>query len=226
MRYLASLAMVLVLASGCTLVFDDGGGDDDICLLAAAEPASLPAPQRNPDTLTCESFGGGGCIPECGPCPLADQPAPTQPIPSWGFCGSPCESLSETACAADPTCRVVKDAACAVSADCTTDFLGCFPTDQSTDLAADCFAARDGFSCSQSAACTAYHRGMQSGLEPPITHTFAMCAPEGKSPGTCFGQVTCRAAAPACPAETTPGIEGGCYTGACIPLDVCGPRPL
>ena len=224
MRYLVSLAMLLALASGCTLVFVDDGGDDDICVFA--EPASAPAPQRNPDTLTCESFGGG-CIPECGPCPAAEaEPALRQPIPSWGFCGSTCESLPEAACATDPGCRVVKDAACAVSGDCTTDFLGCFPTDQFTDPEVDCFAARDGFACSQSAACTAYHRGSLSLQGPPDPgRAFALCAPEGKSPGACSGQVICRAAAPACPSSTTPGIENGCYTGACIPLDVCGPVP-
>lgn len=232
MRYLVSLAMLLVLASGCTLVFvDDGDGDDDdVCVFA--EPASAPAPQRNPDTLTCQSFGGG-CTPECGPCPAAEaDPALSQPSPTWGLCGSTCEALPEAACAKDPGCRVVKDAACAVSGDCTTDFLGCFPTDLFADPEVDCFAARDGFACSQSAACTAYHRGSSAlqglpGLQgpPEPDRTFAMCAPEGKSPGTCFGQVTCRAAAPACPSLTTPGIEGGCYTGACLPLDVCGPVP-
>jgi hypothetical protein len=203
-------------------VFDD---DDDV-VCALAEPAALVAPQRNPDTLTCQAFGL--CNPECGPCPLAAEgpPEETAPIPSWGFCGSTCESLPEAACAQDPACRVVKDAACAVSGDCATDFLGCFPTDQFADPEADCFAARDGFACSQSAACTAYHRSFGSALSTPErAQPFAMCAPEGKSPGACFGQVTCRAVAPACPSSTTPGIENGCYTGACIPLDVCGPVP-
>ncbi len=230
MRYLVSLAMVVVLASGCTLVFvDDGGGGDDVCNFA--EPASALAPQLNPDTLICQSFGGG-CSPDCGPCPAvaeADPAGVTAPIPSWGFCSGTCEALTETECVKDPACRVVKDAACAVSADCTTDFLGCFPTDQFTDPAVDCFAARDGFSCSQSAACTAYHRGLSTALgapEPPgQERMFAMCAPEGKSPGTCFGQVTCRAVAPACPPSSRPGIENGCYTGACIPFDVCEPAP-
>jgi hypothetical protein len=218
MRYLVSLAMILVLASGCTLVFDDGGGGDDICLLA--EAASLPAPQRNPDTLTCESFGGG-CSPECGPCPAVDL----APSTSWGFCGSACEALSETACAADAGCRMVKDAACAVAGTCATDFVGCFPVDQLARPDVDCFAARDGFTCSQSAACTAYHRGVWNGLEPVVTRTFATCAPEGKALGNCYAPVTCDRAAPLCPTQMMPGIAGGCYTGACIPIDVCGTIP-
>jgi hypothetical protein len=218
MRYLVSVSttasLILLLASGCSLVFDDGG--DDVCL-AGAEPASLPAPQRNPDTLTCESFGGGGCLPECGPCPALDL----APLPSWGFCGSTCEALSEADCTRTDGCRVVKDAACSVSGGCATAYLGCFPTDQSTDPTLDCFTARDGFNCSRNAACTAYHRNAASGLE----RTFAMCAPEGQAPGTCYGVVVCTRPAPACPTGTMPGIAGGCYSGACIPLDVCEPKP-
>jgi hypothetical protein len=221
MRHLAPFAMFLMLASGCLLVFD-GRDDDDVCILAEAEPASLPAPQRNPETLACESFGGG-CVPECGPCPAIAELAPQ---PSWGFCFHTCESLSETDCAKAPECRVVKDAACAIGRDCATDFLGCFPTDQFTRPDVDCFAARDGFTCSQSAACTAYHRGLQGALsQPEILRAFATCAPEGKSPGTCFGQVFCRAAAPACPPNSRPGVADGCYTGGCIPVDVCEPAP-
>jgi hypothetical protein len=223
MRYLVLLATALVLTSGCALIFDDdggSGGDDDVCAFDTPLPGAALPPQLNPETLTCESFGGGGggCNPECGPC--AELTAPARP---WGFCGGTCEALSETACAADPACRVVKDAACAVYGDCTTDFLGCFPTNQFTVPELDCFAANDGAACSLSPACTAYHRDLPSGLETVFQRTFAMCTPEGKSPGACIGKVTCRAVAPACLPGTTPGIESGCYTGACIPLDVCGP---
>jgi hypothetical protein len=216
MRYLVSIAIFSVLASGCTLVFDDAG--DDECLLPAAEPAIAPAPQRNPDSLTCESFGGGFCNPECGPCPLS-----AVPLPSWGFCGSTCEALSETACEQEAGCRVVKDAACAVSGDCATDFLGCFPTDQAIDPQVDCLAARDGSTCSRNPACTAFHRGrLSTTLGPPEDfRPFEICMPEGKLPGTCFGQVTCARAAPSCPTSYRPGIESGCYTGACIPMDLC-----
>jgi hypothetical protein len=94
-----------------------------------------------------------------------------------------------------------------------------------TAAATDCAAARDGVTCSRSAACTAYHRGTWRGLEPQISRTFAMCAPEGSAPGTCHGQVTCLRPPPACPAETTPGIASGCYTGTCIPIDVCERQP-
>lgn len=226
---LASLATALVLVSGCMLVFDgrgsdgddvsDGGGDE--CLVP--RPATPPAlTLRNPDTLDCETWTGGSCNPECGPCPAI---APSLPPPSWGFCGSRCEALSETDCAMAPECRVVKDAVCALSGACNDDFLGCFPTDQFTDSMIDCFTARDAQSCSRNPACTAFHRNFQT-IEPPgPVRTFAMCAPEGKSPGTCHGQVTCTRPAPGCPPNARPGIDAGCYTGTCIPVDVCEPAP-
>jgi hypothetical protein len=240
MRYLALLATSLVLISGCMFAFDGppgSGGDDDDCLIA--EPAIAPAPLRNPQTLTCDSFGSP-CNPECGPCPelIAEVTASdiTSPLPPWGICDSPCEGLSEAACTQNTACRVVRDAECAVSPGCTLDFIGCFPTSQVTRTDIDCFSARDGFTCSESSACTAYHRasntasasasaGLTSPPPPQRTLPFAMCAPEGKSPGRCYAPVSCDLAAPACPTNTTPGIANGCYTGACIPTDVCGPVP-
>lgn len=232
MRYLAPLAMLLTLASGCFVVFDDGGGSDGdgVCVFDNAEPIAAPAPLRNPETLACESFGGGGCNIECGPCPaVAELTEPTPPLPSWGTCFHGCESLTnETDCAKDSHCRVVKDVACAIRGDCVTDFLGCLPTDRSARPDVDCFAARDGFTCSQSSACTAYHRGSGSllDLSPPApTRNFATCAPEGKSPGKCWATATCARPAPACPVGSRAGVAEGCYTGGCIPLDVCEPQP-
>ena len=220
MRHLILLAMILGLAPGCALVFDDGNNGDDVVCLGAPEAASLPAPQRNPETLSCESFGGGGCDFSCGPCPAIDL----APSPTWGFCNGECEALSESECGQATGCRVVKDAVCAVRGGCLTDFAGCFPTDQFTDPTVDCFAAPDGFNCSQSAACTAYHRVTPAAIAE-VGRTFAMCTPKGQAPGTCYSKVTCTRPAPLCPTGTRAGVVSGCYTGGCIPLDVCEPAP-
>ncbi len=225
--FVGSIGIVALFAlAGCQLFFDDRGGKspcetaDDI---ADPPPGAQPAPQRNPETLECQSFGST-CDPSCGPCPETAF----APIPSWGSCGSFCEGQDEAGCAASPECRVVKDARCAVSGDCTTDFLGCFPTDSFTDPTTDCFAARDGQTCSRSSACTALHRlePCPLALDAPCPEPFAMCVPEGQSPGQCFAPVTCDAVGPACPKDSTPGIENGCFTGACIPMDLCGPVAL
>jgi len=200
-----------------------GGGGDDVCVTPATDlPASAPAPLRDPGTLMCQSFGGG-CDPTCGPCPEATDPRPgfTPPIPSWGVCGSPCESLSPSQCAADATCRVVKDAGCTIGGnDCLTDFLGCFPTDTQPDASIDCFTA-DAWTCSRSHECEAFHSQAPCPLDGQCSRPFATCVPAGRDPGSCTRQVTCRAATPSCPSGTTPGIANGCFTGACIVTSAC-----
>jgi len=213
------LAAVTLFTSGCMLFFDDGGRRPEVCDLA--EPASAPAPLRDPERLTCESFGGT-CNPQCGPCPAV---AGLAPIPSWGVCGDPCEALDEATCAARAECRVVRDARCAIDGNCTTDFLGCFPLDGAADPSVDCFAATDGWACSRSAACTALHvqEPCPLAVDAQCPRPFGLCVPEGRSPGRCHDQALCDAAPPACSANTLPGVANGCYTGACIPLALCEP---
>jgi hypothetical protein len=225
-RRMRTFALVAItVLSGCNLFFDDGGKRPIECTDVAtskAEPDSEPAlpPLRDPDHLSCQSFGGSTCNPECGECPPQSDLAP---IPTWGVCGSFCESLTESDCAASSECRVVKDAACMISEDCITDFMGCFPIDTTPDPNVDCFAARDGWTCSRSAACSALHeRGScPSPDHPACSRLFATCVPEGESPGKCHDPVVCDKAPPACQNGTLPGVANGCYTGGCIPFSVC-----
>jgi hypothetical protein len=212
-----AIIVTVMLSSGCGLFFDDGGSGGEVCDLAT-EPAIAPAPLRDPGTLLCQSFGSG-CNPECGPCPAV---ADLAPIPSWNICGHACEGLTESACAADPACRVVKDAICAIHADCLTDYIGCFPTDTIVDHAIDCFAA-DAWECSRSNACTAMHELEVCTTDAECARPFSLCVPEGEHPGSCWEQAVCDVPTPPCPSGTTPGISGGCYTGACIPLSACEP---
>lgn len=212
--------MIAASLSGC-LYFFDGDDNDKACPLD--QPAGATAPQRNPDDLTCQTFGYP-CDPECGPCPGVAATA-LAPLPSWGICGSTCEALAEDACARREDCRVVKDVACAISGTCETDFLGCFPTDTYVEPGVDCGAARDGYTCSTSPACTAFHVSEPCLGDPQgeCPRAFALCMPEGQSPGRCHDPVACRALPPACPSGTTPGIANSCYTGACIPVELCEP---
>lgn len=185
------LSAVVLVATSCS------GGSDDDCL---TDPPEL----RDPETLACAD----------DICACAQCAAPLLASPTWGVCGSRCDGLTESKCAADDECRIVTDATCAIGNICLTDFLGCFPIDHNALSDLDCFAARTGWACSQDKACTAHHRP---------DRTFAMCTPRGVSPGTCGGTVACRAEPPECPAGHTPGISEGCYTGGCIPLDLCEP---
>ncbi|MBK9070568.1 MAG: hypothetical protein IPL79_06155 [Myxococcales bacterium] len=52
------------------------------------------------------------------------------------------------------------------------------------------------------------------------------CIANGDEPGTCYGDVVCNAAPPACPGETLPGIAFGCWSGYCIPVSACEPAPM
>jgi hypothetical protein len=214
----ASLALLSIL-TGCLWEHGKGGGGggDDVCVQTDfGEPAIAPAPLRDPGNLTCTSFGGG-CNSDCGPCPEASL---TPPIPSWGICGSGCESLGPGQCATTPECRVVKDANCSIGqAVCLTDFMGCFPTDMQVDVSINCFTA-DAWDCSRNRACEAHH-AQHSCPDVDCPRPFATCVPTGVAPGHCTGQVTCRALQPTCPAGTTPGIANGCFTGACIVMSEC-----
>jgi len=214
-RFLA----LLLLVPACFWEHGKGGGDD-VCVLTGNGtdvPAIAQAPLRDPGDLRCVSFGSG-CDPSCGPCPEA---ALTPPIPSWGFCGSPCETKGPSECAADPTCRVVKDAGCTIGGNtCLTDFLGCFPTDTQVDASINCFQA-DAWDCSRNHACEAHHAQMPCPLDGECARPFATCTPAGVDPGSCTGQVTCRALPPSCPSGTTPGIANNCFTGACIATSAC-----
>ncbi len=54
---------------------------------------------------------------------------------------------------------------------------------------------------------------------------YGTCVPTGGGdPGSCFGDIMCRALPPACPSGTTPGQTMGCWTGYCIPSSACGPN--
>jgi hypothetical protein len=228
MRSFAVVALAASL-SGCLLFFDDRGGKS----CALTDQADIaPAPLRNPDNLLCQSFGGGSCDPACGPCPEQTQTGGGKggalaPIPSWGFCGSTCDSLDEATCSANINCRVVKDASCAVAGNCLTDFIGCFPTDTAIDNTVDCARATDGDTCSRSNACTALHRSEACPLatDAVCPRDFAMCIPEGGTPGKCFATALCDSAGPACATGTTAGVANGCFTGVCIPNDLCEPPP-
>lgn len=231
MLRIASLVAVLTPLAGCSLWFDDHGKGGDRCDqvpatdLGGARQDIAPAPLRDPSDLTCDDFGGPICDPECGPCPETAT-NDLAPQPSFGICGDTCESLDQSACESNSRCRVVLDSNCTFGlADCFTNFVGCFPTDNQQDSSIDCWN-QDAWTCSRSNACTAYHaNGPQcppdSNCEP--TRPFELCAPEGADPGSCAGQpVACDALPPQCPANTEPGVANGCWTGACIPSKYCG----
>lgn len=219
MRSPILLAVAFMFVAGCMIVFENDNDDDPgTCDLPQPEPAFTLI--RNPETLACEPFDAGfGCDPRCGPCPAVYS------TPRWGLCESGCEQLDEAACTKTARCRVIKNAYC-IGGVCGPDFVGCVATSFiGNERAIDCFSARTGDQCSESDTCTAWHRAAQT-LAPQEVREFAVCAPEGATPGRCTGEVLCDRLPVKCPSTHTPGIANGCYTGACIPTDLCEPgRP-
>ncbi|HEY5951712.1 MAG TPA: hypothetical protein VIV40_39730 [Kofleriaceae bacterium] len=192
----------LVTLVGCT-------GDDDPCLYdragTGAEIAQIQ--YRDPYTGTCQSFGGGYCDEQCGPCPLTDQAQP-----DWALCYASCEGLAETACKAQSGCRAVFAGAA---------FYECWGVAQSGPVQGGNCTGLDAQACSRHDDCVAIHaQGTPIG-------SFMSCAAETNTgdPGSCVGAITCDAAEPACPTGTIAGRRNGCWTGYCIPYADCDQLP-
>lgn len=215
-----SLAVACILLSGCSL-YPFGGDGDDVCEqdLAAAEPQ--PERRVNPSTLTCEEFATETpCNADCGPCPLSGQGA--QYLPPWGHCESACSTMSEAACMSATECRVTREHdAYYVNA---PSFEGCY--EKSYSVTGDTFdlpcEMRDAEQCAMGSQCTGLYE-MNDGALPlhAPRGEFRGCIDEAQVAGTCLGVVSCRQVAPTCPANTTPGVANGCWTGSCIPNSVC-----
>jgi hypothetical protein len=203
-------AVGLVIAAGGCLYPDHS---QNKCVLAA-QGEQAPAEQLvNPDTLQCQTYSPYNCDPSCGPCPGVAGAALAQP--TWGSCSSACRNLDEATCGTTAGCRIARDLADYYMN--LPSFLGCYPVDtQATKLAA-CEGA-DAWNCSRDDSCAALYT-VPTDRGTPM---FSECVPEAQLAGSCGG-ATCDIVAPACPTGTTPGVDSGCYTGACIPDQYCAP---
>jgi hypothetical protein len=208
--------VIAVATGGCSLWFNDGD-DDPPCLdtRGGADELGAPLPELlNPETLECQSFGGG-CDPACGPCA-----GDAEPVPTWAYCGT-CNGLDETTCLDATGCRAVYDYNCFTGEGACPSlqpYTGCYGTDQTGPIQGSCVGL-DAYACSQHDDCIALHTPQCSGDGTQCWQQFVECRDES----TCWGVVTCDAAAPSCPPNSTPEIRNGCYTGDCIPLDECEP---
>lgn len=223
------LVLSTALSTGCMFYSGDDdcewGGEGGI---AADEAPEYVPGQRNPETGTCEYFGGGGgggggCDDPCQPCDRpAAEPAPNEPQPSWGYCESHCTGLEEGTCKDTEACRAIYN----------TDglYLDCWQTDLSGPVQGGGCDGLDALECSRHDDCAAVHfstcdSGDSDALQEPecYAESFEACIPETSTidPGSCDGDVQCESLPPDCPADSTPGIANGCWTGYCIPLASC-----
>jgi hypothetical protein len=211
------LALLILITSGCTLYFEDGKKP-------TCEPDTTTVSLVDPDNLQCETFSTPTGCPEGCLCPAGV--AITAPEPTWGRCDSNCEQFDEQSClAASDHCRVARNWAQYYSNQ-PDSFLGCFPLDQARSQI-DPLACEglDAQGCSESSACTGlYQLDARDCASCTDTFTFEECIPATQKAGVCNGPVACDATK-TCPAGTTPGTDGICYTGACIPDQFCLPPP-
>lgn len=187
-----ALFPALVATAGC---FASPGGGDDICPLAGDVAFAL----RDPSTGQCESFGGG---------------CRGIPYPDWASCNGSCEQLGEAACLRTADCRAIYAGSAQLHS-----FIACWGTAPSSHQAGGDCTKLDPYQCSEHDDCSALFAEDKT---PPMTWVSCLAERALLDPGTCDGQVLCRAQPPACPGGTVPGIANGCYSGYCIPSPACG----
>ena len=205
------LARLIALVAVVTAV---GCSDDEECIYYDRAGADFaPEEFRDPQTGTCQSFGGG-CNSSCEPCPAEGDIAQAQP--DWGSCYSQCEALDESACRVTSGCRAVYSGTFN-----SANFYQCWAVAQSGPIQGGNCNGLDAYACSRHDDCVAVHE-----IGAPIGG-FASCQPEQgmQDPGSCVGEVTCDALPPNCPSGTIPGRRNGCWTGYCIPQADCDQLP-
>jgi hypothetical protein len=211
---------IAVAASGCSLHFSDDDPGDDTCLTPLnGEEDSLGAPLPdllNPETLQCETYGGGGGC-RCGEnCEPTDQ----APAPTWAYCYGSCDSLGEDDCLAATECRATYDYNCYTGrgpCEALVPFIGCHGTDMTGPISGGSCAGLSAQECSRHNDCIALHTPQCSG-GGDCWAQFVECRDEGV---TCYGEVLCDALPPTCPEGTVPGRRDGCWSYTCVPIDQC-----
>jgi len=203
------VVLVLVLVPACADLGLGGGDDDSIRCGSGEGPLDIRSSSIDlvAEDLTCvlrESHFGcsGEC---CHPRLISSSMSPVA-------CASPCLALDAASCASDSRCYVARDLTAFYSG-APDSFVGCYPRVR--------YSSSSG-ACAQRTAddCTA--DGMCEGLYD-VSSKFVECIDAALTAGSCTEVATCTKSPPTCPADRTPGVAGGCYTGACIPTALCGP---
>ncbi len=206
---IASLAGAIASLPACT---------KEDCLYGGAEraPTYDAIDYRNPATGLCESSGGGnyggGCCGDDDCFAETADPPPNRGQLDWAECLTICEELDEATCLGTSLCR---------AAYVGVQFYECWSIAPSGPAAQGDCTTFDAHECSRHDDCVAFHApGTPIGA-------FRSCGPQDDplDPGSCVGEILCRALPPACPEGTVPGRRNGCWTGYCIPLDQCDQLP-
>ena len=205
------IAILVVLLAGCSL-YPELDGDHHTPPDAPCVAEFPPAIQlRDPQTGVCQSIGVGGCPDPCLPCAGG-----AGALPDWAPCDGRCEALDEATCIGTSECR-------AIYRDDHTgpfpQFFSCWGTARSFTSVGTCTTILDAETCSQHDNCSAIYTAGANGPD-----AFAKCIAEPHhDPGLCT-TATCTMTPPKCPTGLKAGVLNGCYTGYCIPNNMCGVR--
>src|SRR5262245_2565638 len=101
-----AFAVLLSALAGCTIYESSDHAQPPRCDVAVSAVQLL----RNPAT--------GQCQYQRTPDPCGDALAVPLPLPPWGVCDSRCETLSQDACSADPSCHAVYVESCPSGTTC------------------------------------------------------------------------------------------------------------
>ena len=147
-----------------------------------------------------------GCTGECCHIHLISESEPVG-------CDDPCIARDEVSCASDARCWVARDFTAFYSG-AGNGFLGCFP--HTSVFSFTSCELRSGDTCAFDGTCIGLYNHAAS-------DAFVECVHETPIAGSCTEVATCSTPPPACPSDRTPGVAAGCFTGACIPNDLCAP---
>lgn len=170
-----------VLVAGCDLYVGQPPPKPPVCN-AGAGGAQFQL--RDPQTGVCETFGGGGCDPACGPCAEGATAPPSTITLNWATCNGACEQLDEQGCLVTAGCRAAyDDPNPGLGETGARTFLGCWETATWTDPGGgaleDC-TALDAQACSERDDCSGVYQDQDdtSGTELGIQREFSQCIPE------------------------------------------------
>lgn len=199
------LVLTVIVLGGCNLYFS---GDDQQCGYGAVDIA--PSFElRDPQTGTCQPFGGGGGGCPCGQ--LCDDAVPPIAQPDWGMCFSQCDALDESTCIGTTGCRAAYTEGASRG---VPTFRGCWSVAPSGPIHGAC-ENLDAYGCSQHDDCSAYYR---EAIDDANTVAFSRCAAETNK--GCFSDQECGTGAHCSTSDGDCQSPPGCENGMPCP-DVC-----
>lgn len=229
-----------------------GGGGGSSCGSATSDGARVPAPARDWAMCyaACSGLDEATCLATSECRGAYSQPSwcsDCEPIfyECWGTApsgpaqGGQCAEYGAYECSRHDDCKAIHSSLEAAGEGggfqhALGPFLFCAP-ERHTGDEVGCYegdACAEGYTCNAAEICReppgCWSDDASNDDSPggalPCDICYGYCVPDD-DPGSCVGDVGCRAAVPDCPPGTIPGVENGCWTGYCISFEDCDELP-